>query len=216
MTTTATNKTVKTAPKNNWDELQELLKTAREITELENARMQERRKNAGLEPVQEFKFIPAFTKPLLTREYVIIRVPAETAKHLKKVERHFIVSFSNFAKKIMNKIKVPGHYRHGDFPTKNGDTTTPRVWRHFFIDPTCLGKEIVAEVTISQKVNLISGINDILVDIVQLKSDGPIEATHTFRMGVDSTGDPDEIKIPGSDKVIRIEEIRPRMIKMIA
>jgi hypothetical protein len=209
---TANAGTATTPIKNKWEELQETVAIARQLTELENAKSKQARQNAGLPELPDYIFVPAVSKKVVTKTNVLVRIPGANAKYLKEVGQHRIIAFSDFDKKSLSKIRVPAHYRHGDFPRKVGEKTLPFVWRHFFVDPEFLGKDIVADVTISTKRNLLTGETEILIDIIQVKSNQAIEVSSTLRMGADPTGSPDEVIIPGYEKCIRIEPIRPRLV----
>ena len=156
-------------------------------------------------------FVAAIFKTVAKQEKVKIQVPSREAKYLKFIDAHKILAFEGTALRNVIMIDVHAHYAHFDIPVRNDDgSVKPAVIRHYFIDPDFRGETIVANVEIKEKVCLLTGKKTLIVDIVQLETNGsPLTVEHEFRLNVPTTGTKGEVLIPGTDNCVKIAEIKP-------
>ena len=158
-------------------------------------------------------FVAAIFKTVAKQEKVKIQVPSAGAKYLKFIEAHKILAFEGTALRNVIMIDVHAHYVHFDIPVRNDDgSVKPAVIRHYFIHPDFRGEVIIANVEIKEKTCLLTGKKTLIIDIVQLDAETPLTVEHEFRLNVSTSGEKNEVLIPGTDNCVKIAEIKP--IKM--
>lgn len=144
-----------------------------------------------------------------THKGVLIKVPVEQKNRdlpgLKNVVEHV---FNTFYSPRLNSVKehtIPSHFNIGDFPyyTKEGKMR-PRVARHFFAHKDALGKKIVADVIVKRKIDLVTGIELVVIDIIQTPG-----VTPKMKMSLEAEpqGKENETIIPETGKCIRFENL---------
>jgi len=157
-------------------------------------------------------FVAALYKTLARQENVCVIIPGENAKYLKLIKAHGIAVFKDENLNSVTLLEAPDHYVHGDFPQRNADgTVSPKVIRHFLVEPSLLGKEICANVEIKEKTDLLTGRSTIIVDIQQL-SDGRYLSNHILRLGGIAVGLKNEVPIPETNLCVRFEKINEKII----
>ncbi len=159
-------------------------------------------------------FVASIFRTIIKQEKVKISLPKIGAKYLKFVEAHKLLVFEGTALKSVALVDVHAHYTHGDFPVRNDEgKLRPSVIRHLFVHPTFLGEDIVANVEIKEKTSLLNGDKAIIIDIVQVFSDGtPVETEHTLRLGAPITGVKGEVVISNTERCVLIEKIAPTKV----
>ena len=161
-------------------------------------------------------FVAAIFKTLVKQERVKIQVPSAGAKYLKFIEAHKILAFEGTALRNVAMIDVHAHYAHFDIPVRNDDgSVKPAVIRHYFINPDYRGEVIVANIDIKEKTCLLTGKKTLIIDIVQLEAETPLTVEHEFRLSVPTTGEKNEVLIPGTDRCVKIAKIKSIRISVI-
>jgi hypothetical protein len=156
-------------------------------------------------------FVPALTKEIARETMVAVKLPKITAKYLDKVPKHGLLVLEGDALNGVRAIDVPEHFVHKDFTTRKEDgSLRPTVFRHLFVHAEFLGETIPAKVTIQKKRNLSNGEESILINIVQIETEGnTVEVHHELSLGVEKSDAPGEVEIPGAPgRYIRISALK--------
>ena len=142
---------------------------------------------------------------------VLIRVPSAEAKFLDPIPEHKIVIPLNEypeCRDDLQILKVPAHYRCGLFLGKQ------LVTRDYYVKSAWLGEDIIANVVIRKKRDLFGDRKEHLnIDIIQIEPKGqPLYTTKRMKFGAPATPSGENVPIPGTDLVIKIESITPRLV----
>jgi len=158
----------------------------------------------------ERTFVSSIFKTILEKELVLVSIPGKSAKYLKPVKGHKILVFNDEKLDKLTMIDVKDHFVHGDFTIRKADgQVRPSVVRHFCVKESSLGKEIAANVVVKQKKCLLTGDITIIIDIIELLP-GNYQTKQSLCLGGNVTGKTGEIIIPGTDRCIRIDEVKVR------
>jgi hypothetical protein len=149
---------------------------------------------------------------LLTVINVLMKVPKETDKFLKLVPANKFYVPENEGIDGLTILKIPKHYRRGDFYQGR------MVTRNFYVSEESLGKTILSSLAIKLKKHLLTGKETITIDIFLVKSPDAVPQ-HVVKIGADSTararngekiisdGNRKLVVIPGTTKFISVEKI---------
>lgn len=151
--------------------------------------------------------VPATYTSLGWVEKVKVKIPSLEAKYMCFVPEHTIGAADE--KLTSSKLlEISAHYRHGDMARRLSDgSVKPAVMRHFFVKPEDCGQEIIANVELQKKVNLINNEETLIINIHKSSEE---VATRELRLGAPSFPgkEKEEVSIPGSNLVVAFRKVK--------
>lgn len=148
----------------------------------------------------------AISETIIKKRVARVYIPCKNSMNLKHKDPVKILTFENWSLAKLKRIDIPERWTIGDYPERTTEgKVAPLVWRNFYVLPEYLGKEITAEVTISKKTFIITGKENIVIDIKQIELGQRVRCY--LKLKSIYTGENiNKVKVPGTDYCIEFVE----------